>query len=139
MSLVEIKWHPSRKELRNFAIIALIASALIALLLYVVKGLATQWALLIFVVGFGIFLVSMISVKITRIIYLGLILMTVPIGLVVSFVLMAAFYFLLLTPLGLLFRLIGRDPLRRKFNPGTKSYWLTHQSNNSPERYFRQF
>ena len=38
MSLLEINWHPQPKELRSFGKIALIASALIALVLYVVKG-----------------------------------------------------------------------------------------------------
>lgn len=139
MALIEINWHPSRKELRNFGVISLIASVVLSLLLYTFKGLGIQWV--VFVVGAGliIFLSGMISVTLTRVIYLGLTLVTIPIGLAVSFLLMAAFYFLLLTPLGLFFRLIGRDPLRRKFDSGTKSYWLTHQSHNSPERYFRQF
>ncbi len=139
MSLVEINWNPNRKELRNFAIVALIASAVISALLYVLKGLAVQWVLIICAMGFVAFLSSFICVKITRIIYLSLILVTFPIGYAVSFVLLAAFYFLLLTPLGLLFRLFGRDPLGRKFDPGTDSYWVTHCPPESLDRYFHQF
>jgi len=139
MPLVEIKWHPNRKELRNFAIVALIASAIISVLLYVLKGIAIQWVLIICATGFVTFLSCFICVKITRIIYLSLILVTFPIGYAVSFVLLAAFYFLLLTPLGLLFRLFGRDPLGRKFDPATDSYWITHHSPESLDRYFHQF
>jgi len=139
MSLVEINWNPNHKELRNFAIVALIASALISVLLYVIKGLAIQWLAIICAVGIIIFLSSFIYIKITRIIYLGLILVALPIGYVVSFVLLAAFYFLLLTPLGLLFRLIGRDPLCRRFDPNAKSYWSRRQSPKNLDRYFRQF
>lgn len=51
----------------------------------------------------------------------------------------SAFYFLLLTPLGLLFRLIGRDPLCRKFDSDVKSYWLTHKSPKNLDSYFHQF
>jgi ABC-type uncharacterized transport system permease subunit len=139
MSLIEIKWRPSHKELRNFGIIALIASTIISLLLYVFKGLAIHWTLCIFAAGLIILLSSFFYPKLTKIIYLSLTLITVPIGFAVSFILLAAFYFLLLTPLGLLFRLIGRDPLNRKFNLDMKSYWLTYQSHSNPERYFRQF
>ncbi len=139
MSLVDINWHPERKELRKFAIAALIASLLLSVLLYVIKGIAFKWGAIIVAVGAVIFLSSFICICVTRIIYLTLISVTFPIGYVVSFVLLAAFYFLLLTPLGLFFRLIGRDPLCRKFNPDAKSYWLTHRSTDSLERYFHQY
>jgi hypothetical protein len=139
MSLVEINWNPNRKELRNFAIVALIASALLSLLLYVIKGLGIQWLAIIWAVGIITFLSSFIYVKITKVIYLGLILITLPIGYVVSFLLLAAFYFLLLTPLGLLFRLIGRDQLCRRFDPDAKSYWLKRKPPKNLSRYFQQF
>jgi len=84
MSLIEINWNPKRKELRNFGIIALIASAIISLLLYLLKDLEIQWILVITGAGFAIFLCSLISVELTRIIYLVLILVTLPIGWVVS-------------------------------------------------------
>jgi len=139
MPLIEINWNPNRKELRNFGIVAFIASALLSLLLYLFKGLGIQWAAIITAAGLIIFLTSMIFTKLTRFIYLGLILVTLPIGYMVSFILLALFYFLLLTPLGLLFRLIGRDSLCRKFDARMKSYWLTHQSPDNTERYFHQF
>ena len=139
MGLIEINRHPTDKELRDFGVISLIATFIISLLLYLLKGLEIRWALLVFVVGFIIFLCSLTSAKLTRIIYLALTMLTAPIGLAVSFTLMAVFYFLLLTPIGLLFRLIGRDLLGRKFDPDAKSYWRPHKSHNDPERYFHQF
>ncbi|MDH4238312.1 MAG: hypothetical protein OEW48_01990 [Phycisphaerae bacterium] len=139
MSLIEINWSPNHKELRKFGIISLIASALIALLLYVLKEFGIQWVAVIFFVGFIIFVSSMISLKVTRVIYLGLILVTMPIGLAVSFTLMAIFYFLLLTPLGLIFRLMGRDALGRKFDSNTNSYWIVRRPPENLDRYFHQF
>jgi hypothetical protein len=139
MSLIEINRYPKRNELRNFAMIALIASVIVASLLYLLKGVRIQWAVIIFAAGFGIFLSSLVSLKLTRIIYLGLILVTFPIGWVVSLILLAAFYFLLLTPLGLLFRLLGRDPLGRRFDPAAKSYWLARRQPDSLDRYFHQY
>ena len=139
MSLVEIDWNPKSKQLQSFGKIALVASAVISLLLYLLKGVAIQWVLIIFASGFIIFIISMISLKLTKMIYLGMILVTLPIGWVVSFILLSAFYFLLLAPLGLIFRLIGRDPLCRKFDPNAKSYWLSRQQPKGPEQYFHQF
>ena len=139
MALVEIKWQPKSKDLRSFGLIALIATFVIALLLYILRGLGLQWTLPILLVGLVIFFCSLTSEKLTRIIYLGLTLLTAPIGLAVSLLLMAAFYFLLLTPIGLFFRLIGRDALRRKFEPNEKTYWLPRQSHKDPEQYFHQF
>jgi len=139
MSLVEINWHPKRKQLRSFGKIALIVTAIISLLLYVLKGISIPWALAIFAVGFIIFLSSMISSRVTRMIYVVLTAVTFPIGLAVSFTLLAIFYFLLLAPLGLIFRLIGRDTLCRKFDLTAESYWLSRREPENPEQYFRQF
>ncbi len=139
MSFVEIDWRPKRNQLRSFGIIALIVTAIISLLLYVFKGVAIQWALAIFAVGLIIFLSSIISLRLTRVIYVVLMAVTFPIGLVVSFTLLAAFYFLLLAPLGLFFRIIGRDALCRKFDPTADSYWLQRNPPENLERYFQQF
>lgn len=139
MSLIEINWQPSRKDLRHFGIIALVASVLIAAILHTLKGLGLQTAAITLAAGLIIFLSSLFSVRLTRIIYLGLVLATLPIGWVVSFVLLATFYFLLITPVAMIFRLIGRDPLRRKFDPNAETYWVRHRPPDNLERYFHQF
>ena len=139
MSLIEIDWNPKNKQLQNFGKIALAASVIISLLLYLLKGVAIQWLLIVVAFGFLVFVISMISLKLTKMIYLGMILLTLPIGFVVSFILLAVFYFLLLTPLGFFFRLIGRDPLCRKFDTDVKSYWLSRHPPKGPEQYFHQF
>jgi len=139
MSLIEINWHPDRQELRKFGIAALIASAVIAILLCLLKGLSIQYASVIFAFGCVIFLCGVAFPAAARIIYVGLTAATMPIGVAVSFVLLAIFYFLLLTPLGLLFRLMGRDPLCRRFDSEADSYWVARKPPETIERYFRQF
>jgi hypothetical protein len=139
MALIEADWRPDDKQLRSFGVVALIASVVLSAALYLLKGIAIQWVIAIPTAGAVIFLISRVSIKFTRIIYVGLMAVTLPIGYAVSFVLLAAFYFLLLTPLALFFRLIGRDPLGRKFDPSADSYWLAHRTPEKPERYFQQF
>jgi len=139
MSLIEIDWNPKSKQLQNFGKIALAATFIISFLLYLLKGVAIQWVLIICAFGLITFIISKISLKLTKMIYLGMILLTMPIGWVVSFTVLAVFYFLLLAPLGLIFRLIGRDPLYRKFDPTAKSYWMSRRSPKGLEQYFHQF
>lgn len=139
MFLAEINWHPSRKELRTFGIIALIAATLVVLLLCKFKGVGIRWGAIIISLGAAILLSSFISLRFTRAIYLGFILATRPIGLLISFLLLATFFFGILTPLALIFRLIGRDTLHRKFEPDTKSYWITHRKPDNLDQYYNQF
>ena len=138
MAIMKMNRNPADKDLRNFGWAGLIVLTVVSLLLYFVKGIAIQWSLIVFTVGFIIFLTSIISIKTTKIIYLCLTVVTKPIGMVLSFVLLAIFYFLLLTPVGLFFRLIGRDPLFRKFDSSSESYWIDRRE-ASLKRYFRQF
>jgi hypothetical protein len=152
MSLIEIEWHPTDRQLRVFGVSGLLASIAGAFVLSFVWGVATLWAIIVLAAGAAIFLCSLTSPAVTRILYLGLTLVGMPIGLVVSFLLLAAFYFLLLTPLALVFKIIGRDPLCRSWRgrPAlgkrrqgrdalATSYWVPHKSNDDPERYFHQF
>jgi amino acid transporter len=139
MSLIEVNWRPEPKDLRNFGKIALVASFLVAGLLYFVKGLAIQWIFVIIVAGLVIFLSSLVSLGITRLIYIALTAVTLPIGFAISFIVLAVFYFLIITPIGLVFRLMGRDSMKRKFDPDAETYWVAHRPGKKLERYFHQF
>ncbi len=62
------------------------------------------------------------------------------IGIVVSNVLLAVFFYLVFTPLSLLSRLIiGRDPLKLRRNERLLSNWGESSANKPPERYFKQY
>ena len=139
MSLIEINWNPEKRELRQFGLIAVVVLGAAGIILRFVFGAAGIWALMagrsrdcVYV------LVTLVSARAGRIIYLGLTFAALPIGLVMSFLLMATFYFLILTPVGLVFRLLGRDVLDRKFEADTPTYWMPHQKTRDPEQYFHQ-
>jgi hypothetical protein len=51
---------------------------------------------------------------------------------------MGIFYFLVLTPIGIIFKLFGRDPLNRRFLPVAPTYWSLRQNVIDKERYFHQ-
>jgi len=139
MPLMEVDWHPGPKQLRTFGLSALVASTILAIVLVFLWGAAVIWAIAVLVAGAGILLCSLISPRATRMVYLVLTIAALPIGFMVSFVLLASFYFLLLTPLGLFFRLIRRDPLHRRFDRSCSSYWIARQPPANTDRYFHQF
>lgn len=139
MALIKLNLNPTDKDLRLFALAALIASLLLTVILYLAKGLAMKWCVVIVAIGGAIFLSGIVSITLIRWIYLALTLLTFPIGLVISFIVLGVFYYVLLTPLGLIFRLIGRDPLQRKFEKTANSYWIPHRPCENNERYFSQF
>ena len=139
MALVEVNFQPGPKDLRSFGTIGLIATCIIAALLYLIKGLTFGWVAAIISVGVLIFISSRISLKVTKGIYLTFTLLTLPIGIAVSYLLMGIFYYLVITPVGLFFRLIGRDILNRKFKPHTDTYWIKRNRQEDLKHYFRQF
>jgi hypothetical protein len=139
MSLVEITWNPERRELRKFGVIALVVlTAASAILHFLVKA-TFPWSGLPFCAGLTIFVISLISAPTTRYIYLALTFAALPIGMVVSFLLLAVFYFAILTPVGLVFRLLNRDLLARRFESERESYWTRRTPAEKPERYLNQF
>jgi hypothetical protein len=139
MSLVTINRQPNRKELRNFGLAAVVMLTIIALLLHRLKGLGTSWTLGICGAGLLIFIISRINVRLIKPVYVTLTLLTAPIGWVVSFIIMAVFYYLVIMPTGLFFRLMGRDALHLKFDRSISTYWVVHRKADSVRRYFNQF
>ena len=61
-----------------------------------------------------------------------------PIGWLVSHVIIAVVFYLLITPIGLIMRL-GRDPMNRAFDRSATTYWVPRDSKTPAARYFKQF
>ena len=139
MPLIEVNWNPGNRELRRFAWIAALGSVAIAVVLHWAEGLDLRWCALIAAAGGAVAISPFVSLGITKAIYQVLVGATLPIGLVTSLLLMGLVYYGLVTPIGLLFRLMGRDVLHRRFDPKAGTYWLEHRPPAGPERYFQQF
>ena len=73
-----------------------------------------------------------------RLLYVGLSYATFPIGYLVSSLVLTLLYYGALTPLGLLLRVCGHDPLQRRPGPSATSYWRRRSGPRRPESYFRQ-
>ena len=72
-----------------------------------------------------------------RPVFVGALILTFPVGWVVSHLLLGAVFYCVFTPLGLFFRLIGRDALGRRFRPDLASYWSPKSTPDDIRSYFR--
>ena len=72
-------------------------------------------------------------------VYLGLTLATWPIGWVVSHLALAVVYYGVITPIALVFRLIGRDAMNRRFDRDATTYWEPYDPDRGLDHYLRQF
>ncbi len=71
--------------------------------------------------------------------YIALTLVAFPIGFVISHVLMAVIYYLVITPIGLVFRLMGRDVLGKRIDKQQASYWHVRTAPRDPASYFKLY
>ena len=138
MALLEINRHPAAKELRWFGV--LLAGFV------VLAGALARWqieapaaALTIWAAGAALAAVYAGVRPLRRWIYLGWLYAAFPIGWTVSHLLLAATYYLVLTPIGLLVRWTRGAPLERTLDRSAPTYWTERRPVRDVRRYFRQF
>jgi hypothetical protein len=139
MGMIPLDLNPSSKKLRQFGWVSPIMLLALSLVLRWRFGLPMSGVLGFGLVGLILLILSRISVRLVRPVYLVLVIAGYPIGWVVSHLVMLLFYFGIITPLALIFRLFGRDMLHRRWEPERDTYWTEHPQCDSVERYFRQF
>ncbi len=134
-----INWNPSRRDLRWFAGLLIVFCAVLAGLWWRRTHGTTGPAILI-VIGTLLGSVGLANPGAIRWLYVGWMAAVWPIGWVVSHALLAAIFWGVITPIGLMLRLTGRDPMRKSFDRTASSYWIARPPETSePQRYFRQF
>ncbi len=147
MALIEINWHPKPSALRGFGLAGIVAFGLFAVAAYwrfyplhwVPEGASVATAVVLWALAAYCALFAAVYPKALMPLYLALTSLTFPVGFVVGHTIAAIVYYVILTPVGLVFRLIGRDALRRSFDLGAESYWIRRKPPADKRRYFRQF
>jgi MFS family permease len=145
--MTEMNLKPDERTLRQFGFIAFFGFGLVAALAWFELlifsfglGEAKQWV----AGGFGALavvsmLLSLVFPKANLPIYLGLTIVSFPIGFVLSYVIMGTLFYLLITPVALFFKVTGRDTMNRRFEPEAETYWIPVARERSKESYFKQF
>ncbi|MBI5863331.1 MAG: hypothetical protein HZB38_02225 [Planctomycetes bacterium] len=144
--MIKLNLKPSPADLRQFGFLACGVFGVLGLLLILhwipvwrlLGSATTPVAYGLWVVGALSAVLSLVAPRATWPLYAGLSIVGYPIGMVLSYVVLAALFYLVFTPLGLLFRLFGRDPLHRRFEPEAETYWVACKTAKKPQDYFSQ-
>ena len=135
--MIAIQWNPSTKQLRQFA--GIWFPAFCALVGWSIGHKTGHWS----EVEIGWVLAGLLSVgglvlpALIRPIFVGLILLTFPIGWVVSHLLLGLIFYGVVTPIGLILKISGHDPLQLK-KPSGNSVWKTSVGKTDATRYLQQ-
>lgn len=138
MKWSDIPLSPSRRVLRQFATLWLICFLALGANQYFFKdrpllGIALATAAVL------LGLPGLIRPALLRWIFVVWMVLAFPIGWCISWLLLAGLYFLVLTPVAVVFRLRGRDLLGRKPAPERQSFWEPKQTPLDLRSYFRQY
>ncbi len=136
MQLSDIPRNPDDKTLRQFGLIGLVVfgGAAASFWFRDRQGLALSVAT--FAMLFGVF--GAFWPKRLKLVFVSWMFLAFPIGWLVSRIILAALFFLVFFPLGVILKLLGHDPLRLK-QPPTDSYWEPRTDQPDLRRYFRQY
>ncbi len=139
MSIVRINREPSRRQLNQFGFIWLGFMALFGAFAWF-RLTAPTVAGVLWVVAVVVPIIGWLAPGFMRLIFVGMSYAAWPVGFVVSHVILAMVYYLVLTPIGWSMRLFGYDPMaRRSGEPGASRWVLRQTDSRGVERYFRQF
>lgn len=138
MALLDLRVNPSEGELRWFGLLVLAVFGLVGgIVLWRVESLPAAAALW----GTGsLFSAVYYAVRGLRLPLFRLWMVAVyPIGWTISHLGLALVFYLGITPIGLVMRLFGFDPLQRRIVENAESYWTRRRRSGSEERYFRRY
>ncbi len=144
--VVEIRRDPSRAELRWFGLTLAVTLGVLGVVVWgkgrFILGTGHAPPIASWVVwGIGV-VVPAVYYAVPRArkrIFVGFMYLVYPIGLVMSHIILGVVFYLVITPIGVVMRLFGHDPMGRGFDPGASTYWTEHRTGADPARYFRQF
>jgi hypothetical protein len=144
---IEINWRPDERTLRRFGWIALFVFTLLAGAAWretwlFAAGLGrarTAVAIVLAACALWSALSSAFYPRANRLLFVALSVIGYPIGLVVSYLVLAILFFGVFAPVGIALRLLGRDPMQRALIRKRSSYWQKARPARRREDYFKQF
>jgi hypothetical protein len=105
------------------------------------EGIGAQWLVFFIVAAIGVLggIAIFASRSLGAAIYRTWMFAALPIGWTISHGILGIVFFLVLTPIGLIMRAMGKDSMGKSFDPKAATYWIPHAKAESSKRYFQQF
>jgi hypothetical protein len=134
MAIFELNTRPSDRQLRQFGVICVVAAPVV-IWLWSRSVSAASWA-----AGVGLVcgVLGLVAPRLLKPAFVGLSVLTIPIGLVVGEMILGLIYFGLFLPMAIVFRMIGRDALQRKAPENAASFWQKRVQPSSVRKYYQQ-
>jgi Saxitoxin biosynthesis operon protein SxtJ len=136
--MIDLNLNPTKKELRIFSLAMLVFLAIVGWIVWHKSGSADA-GVIVAAVGLVFAILGFAVPPAVRPVFIALMVINYPIGWVVTHVVMALIFYLVVTPLGVIMKLAGRDPMERRFDHNAKTYWKPRPDQTDASRYFRQF
>ena len=138
MPLIDGNREPTPKDLRVFGLTIVVFLGVVGAL---VGSRTGQWTIPIVVWSAALIQCALYYAvpSVQAMVFRAWIKALFPIGWIISYTLLAAIYYLIVAPIGLFMRLLGRDPLQRALDHGAESYWEPRIGEEKRSRYFQQF
>jgi hypothetical protein len=127
----------TNSQLRHFAALCVLLFGTMSLV-DVFGRHRTEQAAILALLAVGMGTLGLARPSVIRPVFSALLVLTAPIGWVVSHVLMAAIFCVVFTPIALAFKLVRRDALARRFNKNAATYWSERQQSTDPRSYLHQ-
>ena len=138
MKWSDIPRNPAGKTLRQFAVAWLVFFLAAGAHRYFARG-QHEIGIALGGVAVAVGLLGLARPAGVRWLFVTCMVLAFPIGWLVSQVMLLLMFYLIITPVSLLFRVQGRDPLARKPAPNRATFWQPKQTPEDVRSYFRQY
>ena len=137
MKWFDLPLKPTPRVLRQFAAAWLVFFLAAAAQQMFLRHCATAAGVLGAIALVG--LVGLLKPFAVRWLFVGATIAAFPIGWTMTQLALAVMFYVVLTPLALVFRWRGRDELQLRRKPGQSSFWITRLPERDVKRYLKQF
>ncbi len=135
MSLISFQWSPSQRQLRQFGAMSAFALPVVGWL----SGMNSAVLAMLLFASSLILLLVWLKPTTLRPLFVLLMMVTTPIGMLVGEISLVLIYLGIFLPLGLAFRLLKRDALQLSLDRKASTYWQAKVQPKSVSHYYRRY
>tara|TARA_B100000315_G_scaffold226487_1_gene233452 strand:- start:656 stop:1039 length:384 start_codon:yes stop_codon:yes gene_type:complete len=126
--------HHNKSSNRNFGLVFFIVFLILGFWPIINGGEIRIWSVIISLI---FLILGMMKSKLLTPLNLLWFKLGIILGAIVAPIVMSAIFFLVVTPIGIIMRLMGKDLLNKKHNKEKKTYWIKRRTSPGPMK--RQF
>jgi len=138
MNWTDIDFRPGNRVLRQFALAWLVVVGALGTNQWLFRG-HTRLGMVLVAVAAVVGTAGLLRPQVVRWIFVVSSIAAFPVGWAVSQVMLLTLFLVVISPVAVLFKLVGRDRLRRNRSPQQQTYWKSKTPTADVRRYLRQY